>query len=637
MWASLFGAFGCCRSPHAFLLPLPRVRLIVRQSKAAAAGFSSRWIGLAARRSAARGFFTHALSELPPQVLLEVAREVQQDALLASASGGLLSASRLTEALRKAQRQVAGGDAGETIPGLQPAGRFLGGPQKATLAEVWGCMLFIFQGKLKRMHPQQLANLLDLLADAGPPALRFAHCSLIPSQPPAAPVAAAAAAPAAPAGALMQQQGESCSAAGCATRLPEGAPLPSAAPAAADACSISEHAVAGGPRLRPSLLQEIEELLLSQADEASLEVLISAVNAPQLLLQPFNLLPLSPSDPSDTLGTNSTSSSSTSSSSGTGVRGRFVQLLQPLLEPLNTLASPSAAAASAAAPAAAAAAAPAAAAAAASAAAPAAASAAASAAAAAAKASAWRRLGSALGCLKAGEEDGAPRLIALWHASLSLDVHAPALAAAALQVSDEVFPLLPLQSMLLLLRCCCMHLTRSSITYKGFTPLQQQQPLGGGGLGEGPSGGQAEAEGLACMQTAPAAACTLLLKAAERLSATGAAPPGASGPRSLRPSSLLREEAAAAAAAAASTASAAAAVSVVQAARTYTTSQLLLPLLHALLPSLLLLLLLLQPGEPVDRLLGISLLRRARVYLQLSSLVEEQQQRTSSCLSRSPL
>ncbi|KAL8274541.1 hypothetical protein Esti_001562 [Eimeria stiedai] len=373
-------------------------------------------------------------------LLLEVAREVQRDAVMA-ASGGPLTRPRLTAALRRAQRQ-----------------------------------------------PQQLAALLDLLAAAGPQALRFAHCSLV--TPASIPPPAAAAA--------GQQQEESPSGAAFGTHPTEEVPSPfgAAGAAAAAACSIREHALTGGPRWRPSLLQEIEELLLRETDEASLEILIAAVNSPQLLLQPFNVLQMSPPH---ALGTNSSSSSSS------GFRGRFVQLLQPLLEPLRTLASPSEAAAETAATAA------------------------------AARASASRQLEAALRCPTATGEVGASCLIALWHASLSLDVHAPALAAAAVQVSDEVLPLLPLGSVLLLLRCCCMHLTRSSITYACFPVLQQQQlvegasfrgPLPAAGE-EGPPEGPAEATRPPCMQASPAAACSLLLKAAERLS------------RSLSPLSIL--------------------------------------------------------------------------------------------------
>ncbi|KAL8430680.1 hypothetical protein ACSSS7_005778 [Eimeria intestinalis] len=385
-----------------------------------------------------------------------VAHAVQQDTRLSSAaSGAPFPVSRLTTAIRRVQQQqqaaaAAGDDAREAIPGLHLSGR-----QHTSLPEVWGCMLFLFQGKLRCMQPKQLAALLDLLADAGPPALRFAHCSLVTPAPPAAAAAPAASAPApAAAAAAAKQQGESSIAAGRGTHLleetlapsaPAAAPAAVAAAAAGVACSISERSVAGGPRWRPTLLQEVEELLLRQTADASLDVLIAAVNAPQQLLQPFDLMTRCSSSSnnndnnsssnsdsnnnSSNSNSNNSSSSNNTSSSSIGFRERFAQLLQPLLEPLKTLASPSPT--------------------------PAVASAAtkstATTAAATEKAAAAKQFASALGSsptAAAGLVD-APRLIALWHASLSLNVHAAPLAAAALQVSREVFPLLPLNCELL--------------------------------------------------------------------------------------------------------------------------------------------------------------------------------------------
>ncbi|KAL8425292.1 hypothetical protein Efla_003575 [Eimeria flavescens] len=520
-----------------------------------------------------RCFFTASLAEMPASLLLRVAHELEQDAFAAAC--GRLSAARLAAAVARAQEAAAASPEGpyhrQGPPKGPPQGPRrgpspLGPQQEMPLEEAWSCLLFLLHGKLQQLTAAEVGLLLDVLAAAGPLCLRHAARFL---SPPAAAAAAADAAAQQQQQQLQQRWGSSEPLEAAASGLPPAAAAAGGAGAAAGTCGGSGlrlRGLLGGPHWRAELLRDAEALLLSKAPGLPLGPLVAALNASLLLLQPFDrlahalLLP-----PQSTHGSSSSSNSrsnSSSSSSGDSCC-LFVRLLRPLEGPLCTLGSAPAAAAAEAA---------------------------------AARASASLRVVAALGCCcppaAAAAEVEAAGLIGLWHAALSLNVQLPALAAAAARAAQEAVPLLPLNSLLLLLRCCCMHLTRSSMTYEA-PPLVLLPPVfsADGGPPEG------ALEGSSIERTSPqleaAAVASLFLRAAERLtqsvSPAGAAASGVACIGSLCPFGPLCKNHAE------------------QQQQQRQQQQQQQPLMHARC-----VLLLLQPAEATDRLLGTSLLRRVQ-------------------------
>ncbi|CDI77054.1 hypothetical protein EAH_00021340 [Eimeria acervulina] len=384
-----------------------------------------------------RCFSSYLLSCLSPQELLLLAQELQQRHLYAAQQ--TLSAAAFAAAVRRAQKAAA--PLGAPV-GPPPLGAPKGAPlhlQQVSLEEVWGQLLFLLHGALHQLQPEALCCLLRLLAAGGPcsqqqGAPSFGHpLGRGPTGEEGASVgeetqlyasAAAAAATAGAAGAAADAAAHAAATAG------EGTPRethkgPLFISAGEQQIRIKEGALVGGPYSISSLLQSLEVLLLLHAEELSLLSAAATVNCPQLLLSPFVKLPqkLLQRRPVDAAavaaagaGEPGTGSSSSSSSSCL-----LLELLLPLGGPLKDLLFASSAEGQSetrralkriltAAPAAAAGAAAAA----------------------------------AGGPSSESPLEGA--LIEVWHAALSLELHSPLLAAAALQLAAETFYLLPTNS-----------------------------------------------------------------------------------------------------------------------------------------------------------------------------------------------
>ena len=309
------------------------------------------------------------LAEVSPRVLLYLAKELQRDAV-ANAQEGLKVPS-LAAAVWRAQQAVEGGE--------EPSVR---GPAKGAplrshipLEEVWSHLTFLLHGRLHQLCPEELCFFLEVLADVGPLAFRHAHRSLTNEEPSRDPGVATS-----------------------STVEDSLAPIKSTGPQkgalqAAPALRIRDGALAGVVQWRPDIVTEVEDLLVSQADDVSLKAAVAAVNCPQLLLYPFLLLPKHLVSPRG---------------KGAARDYFFVELLHPLLEPLGVLASRSSAGA---------------------------------------KVSARHQIIATLGdAVPAGapsEASVASSLVGLWHAALSLDLHFPLLSAATLREAEHNFPLLP--------------------------------------------------------------------------------------------------------------------------------------------------------------------------------------------------
>ena len=389
-------------------------------------------------RGGSRCFSSYLLSCLSPQELLLLAQELQQRHLYAAQQ--TLSAAAFAAAVRRAQKAAA--PLGAPV-GPPPLGAPKGAPlhvQQVSLEEVWGQLLFLLHGALHQLQPEALCCLLRLLAAGGPcsqqqGAPSFGHplgrgptgeeCASVGEE---TQLYASAAAAAATAGAAGAAGAAADAAAHAAAAAGEGTPKethkgPLFISAGEQQIRIKEGALVGGPYSISSLLQSLEVLLLLHAEELSLLSAAATVNCPQLLLSPFVKLPqkLLQRRPVDAAAVAAAGAGEPGTGSSSSSSCLLLELLLPLGGPLKDLLFVSSAEGQSetrralkriltAAPAAAAGAAAAA----------------------------------AGGPSSESPLEGA--LIEVWHAALSLELHSPLLAAAALQLAAETFYLLPTNS-----------------------------------------------------------------------------------------------------------------------------------------------------------------------------------------------